>query len=87
MDDAILRYQKNRRILPGRREIFLKYLAYGGVNVGPKMFGGVDQRELQDMNNEEILQIKGQTSIDDERSNLSIDFNAVVKGYLFVFLS
>ncbi|RJE17651.1 hypothetical protein PHISCL_10012 [Aspergillus sclerotialis] len=82
MDDAILRYQKNRRILPDRRDIFMKYLAYGGVNVDQKMFGSVDQRELKDMSNEEILQIKGQTSIEDERSNMLIDFDAVVRGYL-----
>ena len=82
MEDAILRFQKNRRIESDRREIFTKYLAYGGVDVGPKMFGGVDDHDLKEMDNEEILLTRGQSSIAQERADLEIDFNAVVKGYL-----
>lgn len=82
IEDAILHYQKNRRLETDRREIFLKYLAYGGVDVGPKMFGGIDRRELQQMDSEQIMVTRGQTSISQERSHLEVDFNAVVKGYL-----
>ncbi|EAW13015.1 uncharacterized protein ACLA_014520 [Aspergillus clavatus NRRL 1] len=82
MEDAILRYQKNRRIESERREVFLKYLQYGGVDIGPKMFSGLDQRELNGLDSEQILLARGQTSIAQERSDLTIDFNAVVKGYL-----
>lgn len=82
MEDAILRYQKNRRLESHRWEVFLKYLSYGGVDVGPKMFGGMDERELQQLDNEQILVTRGQASIAQDRSDLEIDFNAVVKGYL-----
>lgn len=82
IEDAILRYQKNRRLESARWEIFLKYLVYGGVDVGPKMFSGSDARELEQMDTEQILVTRGQTSISQERSNLEVDFNAVVKGYL-----
>lgn len=82
MEDAILRYHKNRRLESDRWQIFLKYLIYGGVDVGPKMFGGTDQHELQQMDSEQIMVSRGQTSISQERSNLEVDFNAVAKGYL-----
>ena len=62
--------------------MFLKYLAYGGVNVNPKMFGGVDNRDLEAMDAEQILVATGQTNIDQDRSALPIDFDAVVRGYL-----
>lgn len=84
MEDAILRYQKNRRIVTERSEVFLKYLTYGGVNVAQKMFAGVDDREMQDMDSEQIMMLRGQTSIENDRSELPVDFNAVVKGYLYV---
>ncbi|KAF5859634.1 hypothetical protein ETB97_002607 [Aspergillus alliaceus] len=82
IEDAILRYQKNRRLEPDRREVFLKYLAYGGVDVGPKMFAGVDERELQQLDSEQALIAKGQASIHRACSDLTVDFNAVVTGYL-----
>ncbi|KAF7158469.1 hypothetical protein CNMCM5623_003472 [Aspergillus felis] len=82
MEDAILRFQKKRRIESDRREIFLKYLQYGGVDISQKMFTGMDQRDLKEMDGEEILLARAQTSIAQEKLNLQIDFNAVVKGYL-----
>lgn len=82
MEDAILRFQKKRRIESDRSEVFLKYLSYGGVDVTPKMFAGVDEREMQEMDSEQILIARGQTSISQDRSDLDIDFNDVVKGYL-----
>ncbi|OJJ50892.1 hypothetical protein ASPZODRAFT_86615 [Penicilliopsis zonata CBS 506.65] len=82
---AILRFQKKRRIETERREVFLKYLAYGGVDVSPRMFGGVDNRDLQEMDKDEILVATGQASIDRDRIDLPIDFDAVVRGYLTSF--
>lgn len=52
------------------------------MDVGPKMFGGMDKRELQQLDSEQILVTRGQASIAQERVDLVIDFNAVVKGYL-----
>ena len=82
MEDAILRFQKNRRMVTERSEVFLKYLAYGGVNVAQKMFAGVDNRDMQAMDSEQIMMLRGQTSIEDDRSELLVDFDAAVKGYL-----
>lgn len=62
--------------------MFSKYLAYGGVDVGQSMFTGVDQRELEDMDKEQILAAKAQSWINSDRSKMLIDFDAVVRGYL-----
>ncbi|RAQ53942.1 hypothetical protein AFGD_007731 [Aspergillus flavus] len=82
IEAAILRYQNSRRMEPDRREVFMRYLAYGGVDVGPKMFTGVDEQELQKLDSEQALIAKGQASIRHECTKLTVDFNTVVKGYL-----
>ncbi|OJZ83958.1 hypothetical protein ASPFODRAFT_209672 [Aspergillus luchuensis CBS 106.47] len=85
IEDALLRYQKNRRLESDRRDVFLKYLAYGGVNVGQRMFGGLDGRDLQQLDSEQILQARAMTSVGKDRSNLTVDFDAVVRGFLTSF--
>lgn len=82
LEDAILRFQKKRRIESDRAAVFTKYLSYGGVDVSQKSFAGLDAREMQEMDNEQILIARGQTSISQDRSDLDIDFDAVVRGYL-----
>lgn len=62
--------------------MFDKYLVYGGVDVGPRMFGGVDERELAEMTKDQKLAARAQTSIPYSRSNFEIDFDLVVKGFL-----
>lgn len=82
IEDALLRYQKNRRLESDRRDVFLKYLAYGGVNVGQRMFGGLDGRDLQQLDSEQILQARAMTSVGKDKSHLAVDFDAVVRGFL-----
>ncbi|GLA26349.1 hypothetical protein CBS147343_6811 [Aspergillus niger] len=85
IEDALLRYQKNRRLESDRRDVFLKYLAYGGVNVGQRMFGGLDGRDLQQLDSEQILQARAMTSVGKDKSHLAVDFDAVVRGFLTSF--
>ncbi|GCB22153.1 argonaute-binding protein 1 [Aspergillus awamori] len=85
IEDALLRYQKNRRLESDRRDVFLKYLAYGGVYVGQRMFGGLDGRDLQQLDSEQILQARAMTSVGKDKSNLAVDFDAVVRGFLTSF--
>ncbi|KAL4943246.1 hypothetical protein BDV06DRAFT_234870 [Aspergillus oleicola] len=82
LENAILRFSKDRRIENDRLEVFHKYLAYGGIDVGPKMFAGIDDRGLREMDNEQILLARGKAAISEDISHLTIDFDAVVKGYL-----
>ncbi|KAF7596332.1 hypothetical protein BBP40_002076 [Aspergillus hancockii] len=82
IEDALLRYVKNRRLEPERLAVFKKYLQYGGIDVGPKMFTGVDERVLQQLDSEQAMIARGHTSVRKECSDLPIDFNEVVKSYL-----
>jgi hypothetical protein len=65
-----------------RKKVFEKYLAYGGVDVGPRMFGGVDERDLSNMTKDEKLAATAQVSIPLNRSKLEINFDLVVRGFL-----
>ncbi|KAL4821361.1 Argonaute complex, subunit Arb1 [Aspergillus spinulosporus] len=85
MEDALLRFYKNRRIESDRLDVFSKYLAYGGIDVSPKMFAGTDDRGLKELDNDMFLLARGQTAIHRDRTNLPIDFNTVVKGFLTSF--
>ena len=38
-----------------RKNLFDKYLAYGGVDVSPNMFQGVDVKDFENMNTAEII--------------------------------
>lgn len=78
----MLRFHKNRRIESDRLEVFHKYLTYGGIDVSPKMFAGSDDRDLKNLDKEDILLARGQTAIDQEHSSLTINFDLVVKGFL-----
>ncbi|KAL4890166.1 Argonaute complex, subunit Arb1 [Aspergillus ambiguus] len=82
LEDAILRYQQRRRIESDRLAIFHRYLAYGGVDISPRMFTGVDQRDLKDMDSEQIRFARSQASIRTDYSKLPIDFDLVVRGFL-----
>ncbi|RAL14039.1 uncharacterized protein BO97DRAFT_422953 [Aspergillus homomorphus CBS 101889] len=82
IEDALQRYQGKRRLENNRRAIFLKYLAYGGVDVSPRMFVGSDQKDLQELDSEQVLQAKTQSTIENDTAELTIDFDAVVRGYL-----
>ncbi|KAL2821691.1 Argonaute complex, subunit Arb1 [Aspergillus granulosus] len=82
VEDALLRFHRNRRIETDRLEVFHKYLTYGGVDVGPNMFAGSDNRDLKEMDSEQILRARARTAISQESSHLAIDFDAVVKGFL-----
>jgi Argonaute siRNA chaperone (ARC) complex subunit Arb1 len=68
-------------------QVFTKYLAYGGIDVGPKVFGGLDNHDLEGLDKEQILLARSQTAIVEERSKMHIDFDAVAKGYLLVVTS
>ncbi|PGH26951.1 hypothetical protein AJ80_01335 [Polytolypa hystricis UAMH7299] len=81
IETAIQRYQAKRALNPERRNVFTKYMSYGGVDVGPKMFGGSDPRDLKDMDAEEIRVATAHASIPKDRSEWIIDFEAVAKGF------
>ncbi|KAL2853257.1 Argonaute complex, subunit Arb1 [Aspergillus pseudoustus] len=46
------------------------------------MFAGSDDRDLKQMDSEQVLLARARTAINQEKSHLDIDFDAVVKGFL-----
>ncbi|KAK2766888.1 hypothetical protein FQN54_006202 [Arachnomyces sp. PD_36] len=82
LETAIQRYQAKRRMDEERRSVFTKYMAFGGVTVGPKMFGGVDQKDMEAMDAAEILTARAQATITSDRSEWIVDFEQVAKGFL-----
>ncbi|PGH04618.1 hypothetical protein GX51_03451 [Blastomyces parvus] len=82
LETAIQRFQAKRSMDSDRRNVFMKYMSYGGVDVGPKMFGGNDQHDLRDKNAEDILIATAQASVPENRVGWAVDFEAVAKGFL-----
>ncbi len=70
--------------------IFYKYLMYGGVTVGPKMFlGGISKGDMEGMDKDQIVEAMAQTSIKADKvdtvtnnSAWAVDFEGVMKGFL-----
>lgn len=79
-----MRFQYKRRIESDRRKVFLKYLQYGGVTIGPNIGTGVDTQDIKEMTEDQIMQIRTQTAIQKERETLEVSFNTVVRGFLYV---
>lgn len=65
-----------------RKNVFTKYMSFGGVSVGPKMFGGVTQQDLELMDAAEIATATAQASIAEDRAGWTVNFEAVAKGFL-----
>ena len=74
---------------PVTRDVFYKYLAYGGLDVGQNMFQGVSERDAESMDKEDLTRALAQTSlsfdfrdIGKESSKWVVDFEGVMKGFL-----
>ncbi|KAJ5496865.1 Argonaute complex subunit Arb1 [Penicillium fimorum] len=83
IDEGIKRFLYKRRLEPYRRKVFLKYLQYGGVSVGPNHSQGVTPSELKEMTKEEAMEARCTTAIFPKRGKpYPIQFNDVATGYL-----
>ncbi|OAX78554.1 hypothetical protein ACJ72_07136 [Emergomyces africanus] len=67
LETAIQRFQAKRRMNEDRRNVFTKYMSFGGVDVGPKMFEGNDQRDFKDKDAEDILHTTAQSTVPENR--------------------
>ncbi|KAJ5412870.1 hypothetical protein N7465_005175 [Penicillium sp. CMV-2018d] len=86
IDEGIKRFLYKRRLEPYRRKVFLKYLQYGGVSVGPNHSQGVTPSELKEMTKEEAMQARCTTAIFPKKGKpYPISFNDVATGYLTGF--
>ncbi|KAJ9612877.1 hypothetical protein H2200_002818 [Cladophialophora chaetospira] len=84
---AIARFERTRKLNPERRDILYKYLAYGGLTVGPNVGqGGVD---TEAMSKTEIAKALTQVFASDDKRDLNsetsiydVDFLGCIKGFL-----
>lgn len=74
---------------PTTRDVFYKYLAYGGLDVGPNMFQGVSTRDAESMDKDTLTRAMAQSSLSNdfrdigkESSQWVVDFEGVMKGFL-----
>ncbi len=72
-----------------RKGLFDKYLSYGGVDVTPNMFQGMDTKAFEDMNAGEIIAATATARVASDKeitgtdvSKWVVDFEGVVKGFL-----
>ncbi|KAJ5587282.1 uncharacterized protein N7459_003047 [Penicillium hispanicum] len=82
IEEALMRFQQKRRIEPNRRNVFHKYLQYGGITVGPNFGTGVSPQELKDMDEEEAMKARCQTALAKEIEGLEVNFDKVARGFL-----
>ncbi|KAJ6036858.1 hypothetical protein N7540_001137 [Penicillium herquei] len=85
VEEALMRFDRKRRIESFRRNIFHKYLQYGGITIGPNFGTGVPAKELKTMTKLEAMQARAQTMIEKERERLDVSFDEVVRGFLGSF--
>lgn len=62
--------------------MFLKYLQYGGVNIGGNFADGANKQDLKSMTKDQIMQARAQTGIQKERETLEVNFDLVLRGFL-----
>ena len=85
---AIQRFFAKRNLNSERKDAFDKYLTYGGVDSGPKMFsGGLDSKALSDLTAPEIATLTAKHSVGEDKDDsadsiYTVDFEGVVQAFL-----
>lgn len=88
---AIQRYGARRKLDSERRDVFYKWLVYGGIRVGPNMFQGSSVRDREVLDKDQIVSSLAQTSLNADKDDLNspdakyvVDFEGVMRGFLCV---
>ena len=82
---AIQRFKQKRRMHEMYSKVFGKWMSFGGVDSGPRMFGGVSQQEMKNMNSEEIARATATYHVPWDRSDEQkwvVDFVGVGEAFL-----
>lgn len=88
IETAIQRYVAKRNMDSERKNIFDKYLRYGGIDSGPKMFsGGLDPQTLAESNAEDIRTLTATNfvpfdAMDPRSDKYEVDFVACLQSFL-----
>ncbi|KAI9774008.1 MAG: hypothetical protein M1839_001960 [Geoglossum umbratile] len=92
IEACIQRYRAKRKFDCHRKDLFDKFLSLGGIETGPKMFGGgLDPKAIDGMDAQEIATMTATDYVGKDKSSVGmpgqqnsewvVDFEAVAKGY------
>lgn len=62
--------------------MFLKYLQYGGINIGGNSVGEANKQDVKSMTKDQIMQARARAGIQKERETLEVNFDLVLRGFL-----
>ncbi|CAI6276438.1 unnamed protein product [Periconia digitata] len=82
---AIQRFKQKRRMREEYALIFTRWMRFGGVDSGPRMFGTLSKQEMAEMNAEQIARATATHSVPWDREDENkwiVDFFAVAKAFL-----
>jgi hypothetical protein len=82
---AIQRFKSKKRMHEMYSKIFNKFMLYGGVDSGPRMFGGLNQQDMKQMDSEEIARAKATHHVPCDRGDekkWEVDFLGVGEAFL-----
>ncbi|KAH0046561.1 hypothetical protein KCU72_g9632, partial [Aureobasidium melanogenum] len=85
IETAIQRYRARRKFHQQTAQVFNKFMTYGGIECGPKMFGGSDNRDLAEMDAAEIAAVTAIHFVSEDvlyTDRWEVDFAGVAKGFL-----
>ncbi|KAL9597136.1 MAG: hypothetical protein Q9219_005358 [cf. Caloplaca sp. 3 TL-2023] len=86
IETAIQRYCARRRMDSAKKDVFDKYLSFGGISSGPKQFsGGLNTEDMADMNAADIALMKAIHFVDLEKwgddDAYDVDFESCAKAF------
>lgn len=80
---CIQRYVARRKFDNLRKDFFDKYLSFGGVDSGPKMYAGGFEADSGDLTADEIAHLKARHFVDFNINDHSVvDFDGVLRAFL-----
>lgn len=82
---AIQRFKKKRRMHEKYAQIFNKWMHFGGVECGPRMFSGLSNKDMGGMDAEEIARATASHNVPWDREDTKkweVDFVGVGEGFL-----
>ncbi|KAI4725338.1 hypothetical protein E4T49_06944 [Aureobasidium sp. EXF-10728] len=85
IETAIQRYRARRKFHQQTSQMFNKFMSYGGIESGPKMFGGSDNRDLAEMDAAQIAALTAVHFVAEDvlySDRWEVDFVGVAKGFL-----
>lgn len=84
---AIQRFKQKKRMHEMYAGIFNKWMKFGGVETGPPMFQSLGQKDMREMDAEEIARAKATHHVSWDRDDTErwvVDFVGVSEAFLYV---